>query len=292
MIQIKPATRSRREVDLPGNRGQNGERFGEGKEGDVPTALLGDRTSAFSVVASERPIILERRQLPEPCAHCGARGFSVCRAIADEDLGPLAALAVVTEVDAGRTFIEEGDSAESFFNITSGTAKLYKLLPDGRRQITGFAGPGHFLGLAVSSVYAFSAEAIAPVRFCRFSRPKLRKLLIEFPKLERRLLEVAANELVAAQEQMLLLGRKTARERLASFLLMQTERSTSCAGRGERITLPMTRGDIADYLGLTIETVSRTLSRLRAEQMIDIPNTSDVVILNCGALENLAGGLT
>jgi CRP/FNR family transcriptional regulator len=281
-----------REVDLRGNRDQNGQRFVEDQEGDVPTALLGGRDSAFAVAASARPIILERRQLPEPCAHCGARGYSVCGAIADDDLGPLAALAVVTEVDAGRTFIEEGDSAESFFNITSGTAKLYKLLPDGRRQITGFAGPGHFLGLAVSSIYAFSAEAIDPVRFCRFSRPKLRKLLIEFPKLERRLLEVAANELVAAQEQMLLLGRKTARERLASFLLMQTGQGASCGGRGERITLPMTRGDIADYLGLTIETVSRTLSRLRAEQMIDIPNTSDVVILNCAALENLAGGLS
>jgi CRP/FNR family transcriptional regulator len=274
----------------------------EAKESDVSTALLGHRGSVFSVVPSAPPIILERRKLPEPCAQCGARSYSVCGAIADNDLGPLAALAVVTEVDGGRTFVEEGDSAESFFNITSGIAKLYKLLPDGRRQITGFAGPGHFLGLAVSSVYTFSAEAIGPVRFCRFSRPKLRKLLIEFPKLERRLLEVTANELMAAQEQMLLLGRKTARERLASFLMMQAElmqtgltqmgHGASCAGRGARITLAMTRGDIADYLGLTIETVSRTLSRLRAEGMISIPTTNDVVILNCRALENLAGGLS
>ena len=292
LMQIKPARRIGREVDLQGNPDQNGGQSVGVKEGVVRTALREDHGSALAVVASARPIILERRQLPEPCAHCGARGFSVCGAIADDELEPLAALAVVTEVDAGRTFIEEGDSAESFFNITSGTAKLYKLLPDGRRQITGFAGPGHFLGLAVSSTYAFSAEAIDPVRFCRFSRPKLRKLLVAFPALERRLLDVAANELVAAQEQMLLLGRKTARERLASFLLMQTGHGTSCAGRGKRITLPMTRGDIADYLGLTIETVSRTLSRLRTERMIDIPNPSDVVILNCTALEKLAGGLS
>ena len=230
--------------------------------------------------------------MPEPCAHCGARSYSVCGAIEDAELGPLAALAVVTEVDAGRTFIEEGEPAESFFNITSGTAKLYKLLPDGRRQITGFAGPGHFLGLAVSATYAFSAEAIDSVRFCRFSRPKLRKLLTDFPKLEQRLLEVAATELVAAQEQMLLLGRKTARERLASFLLMQMEQTPACAGRQDRLTLPMTRGDIADYLGLTIETVSRTLSRLRVERMIEIPSISDVVILNCTALRKLAGGLS
>jgi CRP/FNR family transcriptional regulator len=258
----------------------------------VQAALPWQRRESPARDAAARPIIMERRQLPEPCAHCGARGYSVCGAIPDDDMGPLAALAVVTEVDAGRTFIEEGDSAESFFNVTAGTAKLYKLLPDGRRQITGFAGPGHFLGLAVSSVYAFSAEAIDAVRFCRFSRPKLKKLLLEFPRLEQRLLEVAANELVAAQEQMLLLGRKTARERLASFLLMQLAQGPACSAGHERIRLAMTRGDIADYLGLTIETVSRTLSRLRAEGMIDIPNINDVVILNCAALRSLAGGLS
>jgi len=272
----------------------------------VPTALLGHHGTAFAFGASA-PIILERRKQPETCAHCGAHAYSVCGAIDTDDLGPLAALAVVTEVEAGRTFIDEGDPAESFFNITSGTARLYKMLPDGRRQITGFAGPGHFLGLAASSVYAFSAEAIDAVRFCRLSRARLRKLMVEFPKLERRLLEVAANELVAAQEQMLLLGRKTARERLASFLIiqsrlrppttmhrpgpMQTGSAATCAGRGARITLAMTRGDIADYLGLTIETVSRTLTRLRSEGMIGVPNTNDVVILNCGALEKLAGGV-
>jgi CRP/FNR family transcriptional regulator len=256
-------------------------------------ARRGDaKREAFGVVTRSHPLLMDRRQLPEPCAHCGARGQSVCGAVEDEDLGRLAALAVVTEVDAGRTFIEEGEAAESFFNVTSGTAKLYKLLPDGRRQITGFAGPGHFLGLAVSSTYAFSAEAIEPVRFCRFSRPKLRKLLIDFPKLEQRLLDVAANELVAAQEQMLLLGRKTARERLATFLLMQSAQGPSCAGARDRLRLPMTRGDIADYLGLTIETVSRTLSRLRTERMIDIPNTSDVMLLNLGALRSLAGGFS
>jgi CRP/FNR family transcriptional regulator len=230
--------------------------------------------------------------MPEPCARCGARSFSVCSAIEDRDLCHLAALAVVTEVDAGRCFIEEGEPAESFFNITSGTAKLYKLLPDGRRQITGFAGPGHFLGLAVSANYAFSAEAIEPVRFCRFSRPKLKGLLTDFPGLERRLLEVAANELVAAQEQMLLLGRKTARERLASFLLARAAPDAPCATPPERITLPMTRGDIADYLGLTIETVSRTLSRLRTDRLIEIPTINDVVIRNRAALEQLAEGMS
>ncbi len=94
--------------------------------------------------------------------------------------------------------------------------------------------------------------------------------------MEKRLLEVAANELVAAQEQMLLLGRKTARERLASFLVMQSRQGMPSGQSRQRFRLPMTRSDIADYLGLTIETVSRTLTRLRAEGMIAIMSQSEL----------------
>jgi CRP/FNR family transcriptional regulator len=226
------------------------------------------------------------------CAHCDARPHSVCNAIPDQDIARLAAVAVTGTAAAGSCFIEEGEPANAFFNITGGTAKLFKLLPDGRRQITGFVGVGHFLGLAVSDTYAFSAEAIDTVRYCRFSRPRLRGLLNDFPAMEQRLLEVASNELVAAQEQMLLLGRKTARERLASFLMMQSRQGTACHQPRGRFTLPMTRGDIADYLGLTIETVSRTLTKLRAEGLIEIPSSTDMVIRDRESLESLADGLT
>jgi CRP/FNR family transcriptional regulator len=235
---------------------------------------------------------LARTTVCDPCASCEARPLSVCNAIADVDLGRLAAIATVVEVSAGQCFIDEGEPARAFFNITAGTAKLFKLLPDGRRQITGFVSTGHFLGLAVSDTYAFSAEAIEPVRFCRFQRSRLRSLLDDFPLMEKRLLEVAANELVAAQEQMLLLGRKTARERLASFLLLQSRQGTPCGQPRMRFIMPMTRGDIADYLGLTIETVSRTLTRLRADGMIDFASQSEVLITSRAALEHLAGGLT
>jgi CRP/FNR family transcriptional regulator, anaerobic regulatory protein len=205
-------------------------------------------------------------------------------------------LAVQVRVEPGRCFIEEGDPAEFFFNVTSGSAKLFKLLPDGRRQITGFASPGHFLGLAVSTTYSFSAEALEPMRICRFSRTKLKALLDDFPAMEKRLLEVASNELVAAQEQMLLLGRKTARERLASFLVSRSAMPTHClghqAGHADNVLLPMTRHDIADYLGLTIETVSRTLTKLKAEGLIDIPSGNLVSIRRHDALEDIATGET
>ena len=212
----------------------------------------------------------------------------------DKDLERLAALAVEVSVPVGGTFVTEGDTAEYFFNVTAGTAKLFKLLPDGRRQITGFASAGTFLGLAVSASYAFSAEAVEPTEFCRFSRTRLRRLLDDFPAMEKRLLEVASNELVAAQEQMLLLGRKTARERVASFLLARAAGGAGCAARAanSRILLPMARTDIADYLGLTVETVSRTMTRLRIERMIEMASPTEIVLRNQSGLATLAAGLT
>ena len=188
-----------------------------------------------------RPHVLDPHGGVDPCATCEVRAITVCNAIADADLARLATIAVVTEVPAGQCFIDEGEPANCFFIVTAGTAKLFKLLPDGRRQIIGFVGPGQFLGLAVSDTYAFSAEAIEPVRYCRFQRAALRALLDDFPLMEKRLLEVASDELVAAQEQMLLLGRKTARERLASFLLTQSRQGLPCGHSRQRFKLPMTR---------------------------------------------------
>lgn len=251
----------------------------------------------MNTMTRPRPLVIDSHRDTNVCLHCSARPFSVCSVIDDADLERLGAAAVTVTVQPGHTFIQEGDPAEHFFNVTTGTAKLFKLLPDGRRQVTGFAGVGYFLGLAVTAGYAFSAEALEPVRVCRFSRSKLRGLLDDFPALEKKLLEVASNELVVAQEQMLLLGRKTARERLASFLVARAALVAHCPGQSkptarERIHLPMTRGDIADYLGLTIETVSRTLSRFKAERMIEIPNNADIVLLKPEALDEIATGMT
>jgi len=129
-------------------------------------------------------------------------------------------------------------------------------------------------------------------RLGRLTRWRLRVLLDDFPAMEKRLLQLASNELVAAQEQMLLLGRKTARERVASFLLSQARLGVVCQMPRTRFALAMTRGDIADYVGMTIETVSRTLTKLRAEGLIDIPNATDIIVLNRPAMERIAEGMT
>jgi len=236
-----------------------------------------------------RPVVIAANA--GACGVCTVRRQSVCSAIEDADLARLAEASTTRLLAKGQSFIEEGAPSTDFFNVTAGTVKLYKLLPDGRQQITGFAQTGHFLGLAVSHTYAFSAEALEPVQLCRFSRPKLRAMLDDFPALEKRLLETACSELAAAQDQMLLLGRKTAKERVASFLLSRVKDGSQCCQFNNRIHLPMNRLDIADYLGLTIETVSRTLTMFKRARRIEIPSGSEIIVLDYAWLQQLAAGL-
>ena len=243
-------------------------------------------------VAMAMPVHARPRAADTPCSRCAARPFSVCAAIPQTDLDRLASASVESVAKPRTTFVTEGEAATDFFNISSGTARLFKLLPDGRRQITGFASAGHFLGLAVSESYAFNAEAIDTVRYCRFPRAKLRQLIDDYPAMEKRLMRVASGELVAAQDQMLLLGRKNARERLASFLLARGPAAESGHAPPRRFGLPMSRGDIADYLGLTIETISRTMTKLKGDGMIDYAGAADMMIMDHGALRELADGNT
>jgi CRP/FNR family transcriptional regulator len=226
-----------------------------------------------------------------PCAACSVRVLSLCDALDEGDLPRLAAISSSISVRPHHSFVTEGDPADYLFNLTDGAVKLYKLLPDGRQQITGFLFPGDFLGLPASGRYAYSAEAITDVTFCRFDRKKLDQLLEDFPRMERRLLGIASNELAAAQDQMLLLGRKTAREKVASFLLMLARRGGQPGTPAAPLLLPMTRTDIADYLGLTIETVSRTLTRFRKEGLIALPALDRIVLTDKPGLERLAGSL-
>lgn len=190
-------------------------------------------------------------------------------------------------VAAGKAVFIEGDPAENFYEVLSGTVRLHKLLPDGRRQITGFLTAGHLLGLSHANAYVYSAEAVGPVTVLCYPRARLDRLMDEVPGLARRLLAAASDELRQAQDQMLLLGRKTAPEKMASFLV------TLAALKGEdadELDLPMSRNDIADYLGLTMETVSRTLAKLKRERLIALPTHTRVELLDRNRLGELAAG--
>jgi CRP/FNR family transcriptional regulator, anaerobic regulatory protein len=221
------------------------------------------------------------------CAGCDARPLALCGALAPADIGVMAAIAHPRKIEAGKQLIQEGDPAEDVFTLTDGMLKLYKLMPDGRRQITGFMIPGDFIGLAYGQSYIYSAEAVVQTHACRFRRSALLERMAEHPELEHRLLGLASNELAAAQSQMLLLGRKSARERLASFLVGLAERRQ--VAEGEAMSLPMSRSDIADFLGLTIETVSRVFTAMRKDRLISLPDKHSVKIVDLEALKDQAG---
>lgn len=221
------------------------------------------------------------------CDDCSVRHLAVCAALSVEQIPRLSAIVGGRRVEAGQMLFQEGDRAEEVFTLIDGMLKLYKLLSDGRRQIVGFLVPGDFLGLAFGKTYVYSAEAVVPTVVCRFRRGPFLGLLEECPTLEKEILDRTSTELAAAQEQMLLLGRKTARERLASFLMALARRRD--LKPGQVLPLPMSRSDIADYLGLTIETVSRTMTAFRSERLIGLPGKHAVEILRAAELEQLAG---
>jgi len=244
----------------------------------------------FDRVSKLSPAVPRERTEASPCAACTVRGMTICAPLDNQELAQVSALMTSVELTAGEPLFDEGEEAGNVYNVTSGTVKVYKLLPDGRRQVTGFLFPGDFVGLAKQETYAFSAEAVTPCLLCRFPRHKLEDLMQRMPKIEQRLLNIASNELVAAQEQMLLLGRKTAREKIASFLLMLSKRARQRGQADDPVMVPMSRTDIGDYLGLTTETVSRTFTQLKQDGTIQLLPNHQVKLAQREALEDIAGG--
>lgn len=225
-----------------------------------------------------------------PCAACEVRHLAVCSALEDSDLESLEAILQHKNLQAGENLFDEGEPANYVYNLTSGCLKLYKLLPDGRRQVTGFLFAGDFVGLANSDDYIYSAEAVSDVELCRFEKTKLDNLMDAHVNFEKRLLGMARFELAEAQEQILMLGRKTAKERIASFIVMLSERAARRGHTTNPVEFPMSRNDIGDYLGLTTETVSRTLTRLRKSGAISLDTDRSITINERETLAEIAEG--
>lgn len=226
-----------------------------------------------------------------PCGACSVRHLTLCATLEEHELAEMASIVSHLELGPGDPLFNEGEPADHVFNVTAGAVKVYKLLADGRRQMTGFLFPGDFLGLANEEIYAYSGEAIIHTTLCRFPRRKLEKLLEMHPKMERRLLGMASHELAVAQEQMLLLGRKTAREKITSFLIMLSRRAVQRGQSGNPVYVPMSRNDIGDYLGLTTETVSRTFTQLKQSGSINLLQSGKVELAQRTRLEEISEGL-
>lgn len=224
------------------------------------------------------------------CSACGARAFSVCGGVDGAELGRLEAIADKLGFRAGQGIARQGDRADHVFNVTSGSVRVFRLLPDGRRQITGFLFAGDFFGLAPHPEYAFSAEAMEDATLCRFRRAEYRSVVHDIPALEAALLERVTHELAAAQNQILLLGRKTAQERIATFILAIADRDPLRPDMNGHVRLAMTRAEIADYTGLTIETVSRVFTRLKTAGIIRLLSVHELRIELPERLRVLAEG--
>ena len=232
--------------------------------------------------------LLEELPPEHPCASCTARLRTFCAALDARELEKFKCMGSTIRLEAHEPLFHEGDAADTVFNLTSGTLKLHKLLPDGRRQVMGFLQPGDFLGITMDEEHAFSAEALEPVEACRFSRARFDAFIEEHPRMERELYRLAAHELSMAQAQMVLLGRKTALERVATFLLGLLRRQEERHGAADTVELQMNRLDIADYLGLTKETVSRLFTSLKTTGVIRLLSDDRVSITNPAQLKYLA----
>lgn len=228
------------------------------------------------------------------CDTCAVRHRAVCGALSRSEIERLNAIAHHRTIPQGHAIVADQERVTSFANIISGVVKLTKTMSDGRQQIVGLQFASDFIGRPFREQSAYEVTAVNDVHLCTYDRAQFERLVREFPGFERRLFENTLDELDAAREWMLLLGRKSAEEKVASFILMVSKRleSVGCqsgeAGGPVKFELPITRAEIADFLGLTIETVSRQFSRLKAKKIIGLEGARTVIVVDTPLLEQVS----
>jgi CRP/FNR family transcriptional regulator len=183
-----------------------------------------------------------------------------------------------------QTIFREGDPATHCYKVTSGAVRICRLTPDGRRHVTDFFLPGDTINFEFAGLHSCTAEAIIDSVVRRYPARAIDRLVAETPKAACQMLALASARLQSAEQQMVTLGRKTATERLASFLVMQFARRADDGAASENLTLPMARADIADHLGLTIETVSRVFAKFKRDKIIDLPSAQCIIVRDWPAL--------
>ena len=202
------------------------------------------------------------------------------------ELEGLVGIGITLQATAGQTLVLEGDPCSHCFRVLTGAVRLYKGTADGRRQLIDFLVAGDCFGL-LGARYSYSVEAITQTSLSKTPRATLAAAVRERPGLADRLIELAAAELARAHDHMLLLGRKNAQEKVAS-LLLELARRTGNDGAKPAFRLPISRQEMADHLGLTIETVSRAFTKLRRQGLIALPHPQHIEILDVDALRELA----
>ena len=227
------------------------------------------------------------------CSYCPIRHRAICARCEPDELERLNDVKFYKSYTAGQSIALGGAQAELGAAGVAGVATLTGTLEDGRTQVVGLLLQSDFMGRPNRSTIAHDVTAATDVTLCCFRKKPFEQLLLDMPHVGERLLEMALDELDAARDWMLLLGRKTAREKVASFLVLVMRRSANpdakTLGDVSRIELPLSREMGANFLGLTIETVSRQFSGLRKEGVIDLEGARSILIKDPQRLATLAG---
>lgn len=227
------------------------------------------------------------------CTECVVRNSAICSALSPDELGALSQLGRKQRVARGQTLVWEGDDSIIVANVISGILKVSMSIADGREQIVGVVFPADFIGRPFGQKSPYSVTALSDAELCIFSRSNFDAFARNHPELEHKLLQRTLDELDRAREWMLLLGKKAAHERIATLLLEMSNRlgENGCStphGGLDIFELPLDRQQMGDLLGLTIETVSRQLSRLKADGLIALPDRRMVAIQDRSRLEDIA----
>ena len=227
------------------------------------------------------------------CLACPIRYRAVCAQCESQELERLEDMKFYRSFESGQTIVWEGDRMDFVASVVTGVATLTQTLEDGRTQMVGLLLPSDFLGRPGREKAAYNAVAVSRVVLCCFRRKPFDDMMKQTPRVAHRLLEMTLDELDAAREWMLLLGRKTAREKIASFIAIIAKRDAAMQRRRPggrmRIELPLTREAMADYLGLTLETVSRQVSALKRDGVIELVGKREVVLPDFARLVDESG---
>lgn len=238
--------------------------------------------------------MFQSRMLPKHCEVCAIRSRSICGALSRDEIEAMNQIAHRKQIAAGSVVMHEGEKPEFFANVLDGVVKLTKTMTDGRQHIVGLLFPSDFLGRTMREESPYRAETATAVELCQFPRADFERLMRRFPHLQSRLLEQTLDELDACHDWTLLLGRKNAGERVASFLLMMARRVREIGCNADpnsdsaMFHLPMGRSDMADYLGLTTESVSRQVTKMKREGVIHLRGNREIEVPSMGRLLKLA----
>ncbi len=229
----------------------------------------------------------------EKCIDCPIRHQAVCSVCEPAELSVLERIKTFRKYAAGETVVWAGDELSFVATLVEGHATISKTMEDGRRQTLGLLLPSDFIGRPDRALAPFDVTAHSSLTLCCFRRTEFSRIVQRTPRIGQRLLEMSLDELDAAREWMLLLGRKTAREKVASLISIFARRSTTSHSFGQAdgrmVELPMTREQMADYLGITLETVSRQVSALKREGVIDLPEARTLVVPDMARLQCESG---